>query len=220
MSDSDSNEVRDYLLGKLPGEAAERFEERLFADDEVLRSAGEQQDALIDEFLSGDLNAQDEAVFRAQVERSTTLQNRVETHRTLLRALERRAEGSHRGTFSTEHGWVWLLAACLVVAAVAAGVLRQQAKSAQTELALSSQPSSLVRPASPPSRSGFHLLSVGQRHARVECAAAVEDSVDRQAGGDTDRAPRKRRVRSALEACRSGWTRTGPIKRVRDKARR
>ncbi len=148
MSDPDSNEVRDYLLGKLPGEAADRFEERLFTSDELLRAAGEQQNELIDDYLSGNLNAQEDAVFRTQMERSTTLRNKVEVHHTLLHALERRTEGSNQTRLVSRRGWIWFAVACLLLA-VTGGVLRQRSKPTEVQVAQVGTPSPPLQHTSP-----------------------------------------------------------------------
>ncbi len=82
-------ELREYLLGQLPPDAANAFDARLFAEDDLLHELEEEQDALIEDFIKERLIESEAASFRAQLARSPTLQEKVNSLRILLGALQR-----------------------------------------------------------------------------------------------------------------------------------
>ncbi len=148
MPEHNINESRDYLLGKLPVAAAEDFEDRFFASEDLLREVEQEQHALVEHYLSGTLSAPDERLFRDRIERSTTLQNKVEVHRTLLRALERRAHPNLEVPLlpRKSRSWAWLAAACVALFAVLVALFLHHATpkklpSAQAATELPAQPS-------------------------------------------------------------------------------
>jgi hypothetical protein len=85
---TERQQLRDYLLGQLPEDAANELDARLFADDDLLREFQEEQDALIEDFLGDRLIEKEAAFFRAQIARSQSLQEKVASLRVLLSALE------------------------------------------------------------------------------------------------------------------------------------
>ena len=84
-------ELREYLLGQLPADAANAFDARLFAEDDLLHELEDEQDALIEDFIKERLIESEAASFRAQLARSPALQERVRSLRILLGALERQS---------------------------------------------------------------------------------------------------------------------------------
>jgi hypothetical protein len=81
-------ELRKYLLGGLPEEPADELDARLFADDDLHRDLQDEQDSLIEDFLGGKLTEDENASFSAQIVRSPSLQEKVDSLRVLLAALE------------------------------------------------------------------------------------------------------------------------------------
>ena len=84
-------ELREYLLGQLPADAANALDARLFAEDDLLGELQDEQDALIEDFLKGNLIESEAASFRGQMSRSPSLQEKVASFRILLAALERQS---------------------------------------------------------------------------------------------------------------------------------
>ncbi len=60
---NEKDPIRLYLLGNFHGQDQEEFERRLFADDEFLEEVMAAEDQLIDDFLTGDLTADEAARF-------------------------------------------------------------------------------------------------------------------------------------------------------------
>jgi anti-sigma factor RsiW len=127
---SESNQIREYLLGSLPDAASEEFETHLFASDELLREVAEEQDALIDDYLSGDLSAEQQRSFRARVEQSSTLAHQVALHRRMLRALERQPARSY-----AMRPWLWAGAVGAAIAAVVFGFFPHRTQPAEVRIA-------------------------------------------------------------------------------------
>ncbi len=129
----ESNEIREYLLGRLTEAEAAAFEERLFANDDLLRAVAEEQDELIDDYLSAGLSAEDENIVRAQVAGSSTLQEKVEMHRRLLRALQHRPAAFEKTPSVAKWRWVWVGAVATAIAV--GGVLFQRPKRTENQVA-------------------------------------------------------------------------------------
>jgi len=60
---NEKDPIRLYLLGNFHGQDQEEFERRLFADDDFLEEVMAAEDQLIDDFLTGDLTADEAAMF-------------------------------------------------------------------------------------------------------------------------------------------------------------
>jgi hypothetical protein len=88
---TERQELREYLLGQLPEDAANELDALLFMDDDLLRELQDEQDALIEDFLKDRLMEKETTSFRAQITRSPSLQGRVDALRVLLAALERQS---------------------------------------------------------------------------------------------------------------------------------
>jgi hypothetical protein len=84
-------ELREYLLGQLPPDAADALDVRLFAGDDLLRELEDERDALIEDFLKERLIESEAASFRAQIARSSALQERIRSFHILLGTLERQS---------------------------------------------------------------------------------------------------------------------------------
>ncbi len=60
----DDGKFREYLLGQLTGEDREEFERLLFTDDDLLERLQTAEGDLIDDYLTGDLNQDEAALFQ------------------------------------------------------------------------------------------------------------------------------------------------------------
>jgi anti-sigma factor RsiW len=87
-SSPDSNEFRDYLLGRLSPEAAEAIEERLFQDEACFSDLQDAEDELIEEFVTGEMDPAEAQLFGTRLERDPHLQERIAIRRALIRAMQ------------------------------------------------------------------------------------------------------------------------------------
>ena len=60
----DEYKIKQYLLGQLTGEERDELEQRLFAEDELLEKLQTAENDLVDDFLTGDLNENEAALFQ------------------------------------------------------------------------------------------------------------------------------------------------------------
>jgi hypothetical protein len=88
----DQQELRDFLLGRLPEESATSLDTRLFADNELHRELQDERDTLIEDFVYGRLSSEEEQAFQAQCTLSPLLQGKVNSFRVFLSALERQSD--------------------------------------------------------------------------------------------------------------------------------
>jgi hypothetical protein len=86
---TERQELREYLLGQLPEDAANELDARLFSDDDLLGELQDEQDSLIEHYLRGRLTEKESAFFGAQIARSPSLQEKVDSLRVLLAVLEK-----------------------------------------------------------------------------------------------------------------------------------
>jgi hypothetical protein len=105
---NDHEQMRHYLLG-LDIAGLEDFENRMFADDALYLALQEEQDALIDDFLSEQLTADEDRRFREQCDLSATLRNKVAEFRDLRSALEKRRTITHSRAVARFPRWLWWL---------------------------------------------------------------------------------------------------------------
>jgi len=89
---TDQQQLRDYLLGRLPEDLATELDTRLFTSDELNRELQNEQDSLIEDFVYSRLTSVDDAAFQAQCARSPMLQEKVRSFRIFLSALERQSD--------------------------------------------------------------------------------------------------------------------------------
>jgi len=108
QTQNDHEHMRHYLLG-LDTAGLEDFENRMFADDALYLALQEEQDALIDDFLSGQLTADEARRFRAQCDLSPTLRHKVAEFRDLRSALEKRRMAAHSKAVARFPRWLWWL---------------------------------------------------------------------------------------------------------------
>lgn len=86
MSQIDAQQaIRRYLLGTLPQEQAEEFEQRRLVDGELYQELLIAEDELVDEFLSGEMPASEQERVEAHFLRSPERQEQVRFARTLKR---------------------------------------------------------------------------------------------------------------------------------------
>ena len=88
-SSSNSNELRDFLLDRLPQEKAEAIEERMFQDEAFFSDLQDAEDELIEEFVTGEMDPAEAKLFAARIERDSDLRERVAVRRALIRTLQR-----------------------------------------------------------------------------------------------------------------------------------
>jgi hypothetical protein len=89
---TDQQQLRDYLLGRLPEKLATEMDTRLFANDELNRELQDEQDSLIEDFVYSRLTPVEDEAFQAQCARSPMLQEKVKSFRVFLSALERQSD--------------------------------------------------------------------------------------------------------------------------------
>lgn len=89
---TDQQQLRDYLLGRLPEDLATEMDARLFASDELSRQLQDEQDSLIEDFVYSRLMPVEDEAFQAQCARSPMLQEKVRSFRIFLSALERQSD--------------------------------------------------------------------------------------------------------------------------------
>ena len=83
-----SNELREFLLDRLPPEQADAIEERMFQDAAYFSDLQDAEDELIEEFVTDALDPDETKLFAARVEHSSGLQERVALRRALIRTLQ------------------------------------------------------------------------------------------------------------------------------------
>lgn len=88
----DRQELRDYLLGRMPEDLASELDARLFSGDELLHRLREEQDSLAEDFVYGQLTPEDEKAFQIRCQQSPSLEKQVNSFRTFLSALERQTD--------------------------------------------------------------------------------------------------------------------------------
>jgi hypothetical protein len=86
---ADRQQFREYLLGKMPETLAVDFDARLFDQNTLHDELEHERESLIEDFVHGQLPAEEESLFRSQLSKSAELRQRVEDSRALLLALER-----------------------------------------------------------------------------------------------------------------------------------
>ena len=89
---TDQQQLRDYLLGRLPENLATELDTRLFANNELNRELQDEQDSLIEDFVYSRLTPVEDEAFQAQCARSPLLQEKVTSFRVFLSALERQSD--------------------------------------------------------------------------------------------------------------------------------
>ena len=92
----DRQQLRDYLLGRMPEDTAEEVDERLFEGNAVLELLEEERQSLVEDFVGGRLNEEEAALFRSQMARSPELGRKVEDFREFLLALKRETAFSEK----------------------------------------------------------------------------------------------------------------------------
>ncbi|MGC2582055.1 MAG: hypothetical protein WA399_08150 [Acidobacteriaceae bacterium] len=88
MNSSNPNELRDFLLDRLPPERAEAIEERMFLDEAYFSDLQDAEDELIEEYVTEEMDPEEARLFAARVERDPELQKRVALRRVLIRTLQ------------------------------------------------------------------------------------------------------------------------------------
>ncbi len=93
-TNTDRQQLRDYLLGRLPEDLAVQFDSRLFADDALRQELDEEQHSLIEDFVYERLTETEERTFQEQCAQSPLLRGKVASLRVLLSALERQQDST------------------------------------------------------------------------------------------------------------------------------
>jgi hypothetical protein len=136
----DRQQLRDYLLGRMPEDTAAEVDERLFDGNAVLELLEEERQSLIEDFVGGRLYEQEAALFRSQMARSPELGRKVEDFREFLLALKREtAYSEKRKTLSL--AFLFLSPAlALLLCVVSLLYVKELHKSANLHAALSAGP--------------------------------------------------------------------------------
>jgi len=103
---NDSTMIRHYLLGKLADAERDRFEERLFADDELLGELLATEDELIDSAIAGELGQDDAESFLVTPERRQQLRFREALQRIAKLELQPTAVVGNEDDHSGGYGWM------------------------------------------------------------------------------------------------------------------
>ncbi len=93
-TNTDRQQLRDYLLGRLPEDLAVQFDSRLFADDVLRHELEEEQNALIEDLIYERLTEEEARTFQPQCAQSPLLREKVASLRVLLSALERQHDST------------------------------------------------------------------------------------------------------------------------------
>jgi anti-sigma factor RsiW len=120
------NLIARYLLGELPEDERDRFEERLFADDLFFREIEAARDQLIEDYLRLALSERERERFETYFLASPSRREQVDNTRALIAVANRQAAGEAPAAASVVRGLrskstklrLWLAAAALVVLAV------------------------------------------------------------------------------------------------------
>jgi len=124
---SDPDPLVEYLLGRLPPEAAAELEGRSIDDDDLHEELLATADDLIHAYLVGSLTAEDRREFETHFLASPRRRERLNFLRTLLAAIERLqiAQPAPRRVPATMPAWSWAAVAAAAIAAVVAVVVVQ-----------------------------------------------------------------------------------------------
>jgi len=96
---TDRQQLRNYLLGRLPEDLAVQFDARLFADDALCQELTNEQDSLIEDFVYQRLTEEEQRIVQEQCASSLPLREKVASLRILLSALERQLDPSPTPSF-------------------------------------------------------------------------------------------------------------------------
>jgi hypothetical protein len=94
--DAERQKLRDYLLGKMPEDAAAGWDERLLEQNILVEQLEQEQQSLIEDFVGGRLSGEEVALFQLQLSRSPELRRKTDDFREFLQALERETSASKR----------------------------------------------------------------------------------------------------------------------------
>ncbi len=111
----DRQQLRDYLLGKMPEDAAAGFDERLFESNVLVEELNNERQALVEDFLDARLSAEELALFQLQLSKSRELQREVADLRQLLSALQRDVDASAGPDKTTLSRFFFILSPALAV---------------------------------------------------------------------------------------------------------
>lgn len=88
----EQQQIREYLLGRLPSEQQSELEERLLSDDDLYEEIQIVEDELVDEYLRNELSQTDRTSFEAHFLASSEHQAKTQFARNLTRYVAARAE--------------------------------------------------------------------------------------------------------------------------------
>lgn len=108
MTDSrkEQDTIRLYLLGKLAGEDAEEFEQRLFTEEELVEELLAVEEELIDDFLTGDLSTDDAVMFEQNFLVTTERRQKLRVGKA-VRAYAQQTSGAPPKPIPTPTPWSW-----------------------------------------------------------------------------------------------------------------
>lgn len=131
----DQQQLRDYLLGKMPEDAAAGFDARLFESKVLVEELNDEQQALIEDYLNDRLTAEELTLFRLQLSKSRELQREVTDLSHLLSALQKEVDASASREKPALFRLLFVLSPALAIllCAVTLLYLREHHKSAELE---------------------------------------------------------------------------------------
>jgi hypothetical protein len=175
VSERESARARRYVLGQTSEEESTAIEREYFADETAIDWVWAAEDDLIDEYLSGRLDAVERDWFEREYLKSRLHRIRVEAARQLLRS----GESGGRAPAPMARRW---LAAAAVVILVAAGLLWRFAPERVVPRAVpEGQATSLPRPSPAPPSSRLFGVSISPVTVR-----SASDSADLVIPAGTD----------------------------------
>jgi hypothetical protein len=149
---TDRQQLRDYLLGRLPEDLAVQFDSRLFADDALRQELDEEQHSLIEDFIYERLTETEERTFQEQCAQSPLLREKVASLRVLLSALERQHDSTPKSFSLSFKQFFTLLSPALALLLCVAAFLyvreRHRTATLVSQVAAPIPPSKLGAPSS------------------------------------------------------------------------
>jgi hypothetical protein len=145
----DRQQLRDYLLGRMPEDAAADVDERLFDGTAVLDLLEEERQSLIEDFVGGRLHEEEAALFQSQMARSPELRRKVDDFREFLLALKRETGFSEKQRTLSQIFLFLSPALALLLCVVSLLYVRELNKSANLQAALPAEPQTTQVPSHP-----------------------------------------------------------------------
>jgi hypothetical protein len=92
MNESSEINIRAFLLGRLPEQASNKADEKLFADDAFLQEVTDAEDELIDDLVSDNLPPEERDAFVRYCEHRPGMEERIRVRKVFFAGLQREAQ--------------------------------------------------------------------------------------------------------------------------------